>query len=52
MVLRDMKIGLRLGLGFGLILLVAGVLVVSAIVNSSSDRTTLLDTLQSTATQQ
>jgi methyl-accepting chemotaxis protein len=36
MVLRDMKIGLRLGLGFGLILLVAGVLVVSAIVNSSS----------------
>ena len=50
--LHDMKIGLRLGLGFGSILLVAGALVVSAIVNSSSDRTTLLDTLQRTAAQQ
>ncbi len=47
-----MKIGLRLGIGFGLILLVAGMLVVGAIVSSSSDRTQLLETLHCAANQQ
>ena len=47
-----MKIGLRLGLGFFSILSVACALVVGTIVSGSSDRTALLGTLRSAATQQ
>jgi methyl-accepting chemotaxis protein len=50
--LRDMKIGLRLGLGFGVILLAAALMLMGALVSNSINRTALLDTLQKAAAQQ
>jgi methyl-accepting chemotaxis protein len=50
--LRDMKIGLRLALGFGLILLAASVLLAGALVSNGSSRVVLLETLQRAAAQQ
>ncbi|WP_318013824.1 methyl-accepting chemotaxis protein [Paucibacter sp. DJ2R-2] len=44
--LRDMKIGPRLGLGFGAILLAAIVLLLGALLSNRSSRATLLETLQ------
>src|SRR5664279_4970562 len=50
--IRDMRIGLRLGLGFGMILLVASIMLVGTLISNSSSRATLLDTLQRAAAQQ
>jgi methyl-accepting chemotaxis protein len=50
--LRDMKIGLRLGLGFGVILLAAALMLMGALVSNSISRTALLETLQKAAVQQ
>jgi methyl-accepting chemotaxis protein len=50
--LRDMKIGLRLGLGFGLILLAASVMLLGTLISNGSDRATLLQTLQRAMAQQ
>jgi len=50
--LRDLKIGLRLGLGFALILLAATIMLVATLVNSSSSRTALQQTLQRSSAQQ
>jgi methyl-accepting chemotaxis protein len=44
--LRDMKIGLRLGLGFGLILLAASVMLVGTLINNGASRAALLETMQ------
>jgi methyl-accepting chemotaxis protein len=50
--LRDMKIGLRLGLGFGVILLAAALMLMGALVSNSISRAALLETLQKAAIQQ
>lgn len=50
--LRNMKIGLRLGTGFGLILLAAAVMLAGAMISNNQRRGVLLDTLQKTAAQQ
>jgi methyl-accepting chemotaxis protein len=50
--LRDMTIGLRLGLGFGMILLAASVLLVGTLVSNGASRATLLETLQRASAQQ
>jgi len=50
--MRSMRIGLRLGLGFGAILLVAGALLVGSLISGSVNRTVLLETLQRAAAQQ
>jgi methyl-accepting chemotaxis protein len=50
--LRDMSIGLRLGLGFGLILLASSLMVVGVWVSNSASRAALLETLQRAAAQQ
>ncbi|ALT78624.1 methyl-accepting chemotaxis protein [Paucibacter sp. KCTC 42545] len=50
--LRDMKIGPRLGLGFGAILLAAIAMLVGALLSNGSSRAALLDTLQRSAAQQ
>ena len=50
--LRDMKIGLRLGLGFGVILLAAALMLMGALVSNSISRAALLETLQKAAVQQ
>jgi methyl-accepting chemotaxis protein len=52
MKLGDMRIGLRLGLGFGVILLVASVMLVGTLISNGSSRATLLGTLQRSAAQQ
>ena len=44
--LRDLKIGTRLGLGFGLILLSTSALMAGALVSGSASRATLIETLQ------
>ncbi len=50
--LRNMKIGLRLGFGFGLILLAAALMLSGSLLSNSERRTALLDTLQKAADQQ
>ncbi|MBY0410043.1 MAG: HAMP domain-containing protein, partial [Burkholderiaceae bacterium] len=50
--LRDLKIGHRLGLGFGVILLAAALMLTGALVSNSVSRATLLETLQKAAVQQ
>ncbi|MFZ4626588.1 MAG: methyl-accepting chemotaxis protein, partial [Rhodoferax sp.] len=50
--LRDLKIGLRLAIGFGLILLAASILLAGALVSNGSSRAALLETLQRAAEQQ
>ncbi|APW42301.1 methyl-accepting chemotaxis protein [Rhodoferax saidenbachensis] len=50
--LRDMKIGLRLGLGFAVILLAAAAMVSGALISNSLGRAALLETLQRAAVQQ
>ena len=50
--LRDLKIGLRLGLGFGVILLAAALMLMGALISNSISRTSLLETLQKAAVQQ
>ncbi len=50
--LRNMKIGLRLGVGFGVILLAAALMLSGALISNSMSRGALLDTLQKAADQQ
>ena len=50
--LRDMKIGLRLGVGFGIMLLAVAAMQLGAMVSSEVSRGFLLDTLQKSANQQ
>ncbi len=50
--LRDLKIGTRLGLGFGVILLSASVLLVGAMLSNAAGRSALLQTLQAAAAQE
>ena len=50
--IRDMRIGLRLGLGFGMILLVASVMLVGTLISNGNSRATVLGTLQRAAAQQ
>jgi methyl-accepting chemotaxis protein len=50
--LRDMNIGPRLGLGFGVILLAASAMLVGALLSNASGRSALLDTLQAAAGRQ
>ncbi len=50
--LRDMKIGLRLGLGFGVILLAAALMLIGALISNSVSRSALLDTLERATAQQ
>ena len=50
--LRDMNIGPRLGLGFGVILLGASAMLVGALLGNAASRSTLLDTLQRAAARQ
>ncbi|MDE2418717.1 MAG: HAMP domain-containing protein [Burkholderiales bacterium] len=50
--LRDLKIGSRLGLGFGLILLAACLILIGTLTNSAASRTALLDTLGHASMQQ
>jgi len=50
--IRDMRIGLRLGLGFGMILLAASILLVGSLVSNGNSRATVLGTLQRAAAQQ
>ena len=50
--LRNFKIGLRLGLGFGVILLAAAGMLIGALISVSSSRAALLDTLQRADIQQ
>ncbi len=50
--LRDLKIGLRLGLGFGVILLAAALMLMGALISNSISRAALLETLQKAAVQQ
>lgn len=52
MKLRNLKIGIRLGLGFSLILMAAIVLLVGAMYSTSASRTALLETLQRAAAQE
>jgi methyl-accepting chemotaxis protein len=47
-----MKIGLRLGLGFGMILLAASVMLVGSLVSNGVNRAALLETLHNAAAQQ
>lgn len=48
----NMRIGLRLGLGFGTILLVTSVLLVGSFISNGNSRATLLSTLQRAGAQQ
>jgi methyl-accepting chemotaxis protein len=50
--LRDLRIGLRLGLGFGVILLAAAGMLLGALISVSSSRAALLETLQRAGAQQ
>jgi methyl-accepting chemotaxis protein len=50
--LRDIRIGLRLGIGFGMILLAAAVMLIGTLVSNGSSRTTLMTTLQHASAQQ
>ena len=50
--LRDLNIGPRLGLGFGVILLGASAMLVGALVSNGASRAALLDTLQGAAARQ
>ncbi|MBI2749536.1 MAG: MCP four helix bundle domain-containing protein [Burkholderiales bacterium] len=50
--IRDMRIGLRLGLGFGMILLVAAVMLIGTLVANGTSRTALMTTLQRASAQQ
>ncbi len=50
--LRDIRIGLRLGLGFGMILLVAAVMLIGTMVSNGNSRSSLMATLQSASVQQ
>lgn len=50
--LRDMRIGLRLGLGFGMILLVAALMLIGAMVSNGNSRSSLMTTLQRASVQQ
>ena len=50
--LRSLKIGARFGLGFGLILVSVGVMLVGAMVSNAVSRDTLLKTLQDAARQE
>ena len=50
--LRDLRIGLRLGLGFGVILLAAAGMLLGALISVSSSRSALLETLQRAGAQQ
>lgn len=50
--LRNLKIGARLGLGFGVILLSASVMLIGAMVSNALGRATLLQTLQQAAEQE
>ena len=50
--LRDIKIGPRLGLGFGLILLASSAMLVGTLVSNGASRSALLDTLQKAGAQQ
>jgi len=50
--LRDLRIGLRLGLGFGVILLAAAGMLFGALISVSSSRAALLETLQRAGVQQ
>ena len=50
--MRDMRIGLRLGLGFGMILLAASIMLIGTLVSNASSRAALLGTLQRAAVQQ
>ena len=50
--IRDMRIGLRLGLGFGVILVVASIMLIGTLVSNGSSRAALLGTLQRAGVQQ
>ncbi|MGS0757847.1 hypothetical protein ACVBEH_26170, partial [Roseateles sp. GG27B] len=50
--LRQMKIGLRLGLGFGLILLAAIAMLAGTLISNNVSRNALLNTLQHAAERQ
>jgi len=50
--LRDVKIGARLGLGFGAILLAASAMLVGTVVSTGASRSALLQTLQNAAGQE
>jgi methyl-accepting chemotaxis protein len=50
--LRNFKIGLRLGMGFGIILLAAAGMLFGALMSVSNSRTALIDTLQHADMQQ
>jgi methyl-accepting chemotaxis protein len=50
--LRDMTIGLRLGLGFGITLLAASVMLVGTLASNGASRAALLETLQRASAQQ
>ena len=52
MKLQDIRIGSRLGLGFGLILVAVGLLLGGAMLSNNASRATLLQTLQRAAAQQ
>lgn len=52
MSLRDLRIGLRLGLGFGLILLAAAAMLVGTLMSVNASRSALLETLQKAGVQQ
>ena len=50
--LRNLKIGVRLGMGFGLILLVAASMLAGALFSNNASRTSLLETMQRASVQQ
>ena len=50
--MRDVKVGLRLGVGFALILLSASILLIGALASNSASRSTLQATLQRASDQQ
>ncbi len=50
--LRNFRIGLRLGMGFGIILIAAAGMLIGALMSVSSSRTALIDTLQRADAQQ
>ncbi len=50
--LRNLNIGPRLGLGFGVMLLAASVMLIAALVGNGASRNVLLDTLQRAAARQ
>lgn len=52
MKLRKLKIGMRLGLGFGVILLVATAMLVGTLLGNDASRTALLNTVQRAGVQQ